>query len=245
MNIKLFAAAALVVGAMSAAPAFAADGYLDANYVNITSHGNSTSAYQLDGSYNTAPKVGEWGAEVDGSWLDANDTDGHYDSAQITFFKRGENHLLGFYANYTDDFKSTAWEGGGLGQLFGSKYTLSGLVGYGVVDGVPQPNYVILGANGTYYPADNLAIGLTAGYTDVTSNGSGNVTMVGAQAEWKPSSTPFSFVLADTYEHPNGSNGADGNLVSVGVRWNFGGAKTLKERDQGGVISAIAQRFRF
>jgi len=244
MKLKFLAAAAAVsVCAMAAAPAFAADGYLDANYVNVRSHGDSADAYQLDGSYNTTPTVGNWGAQVDGSYLDANDTEGHYASAQVSFFKRGANHLLGVYGNYTDDFKSTAWEGGGLGQLYGDKYTLSGLVGYGVIDGAPQPNYVILGANGVYYPADNLSLGLTVGYTDVTSNGSGNATVVGAQVEWKPSSKPFSFILADSYEHPD--NGSDGNLISVGARWNFGGAKTLKERDQGGVISAIAQRFRF
>jgi hypothetical protein len=237
MNVKLFAAAAAAVCTLSAASAaFAGDGYLDGSYMRLNG-GGGADAYSANFAYNTG-LTADWNGQLNLSYADANGAPSQYTAAQVTLFNRTKDHMYGVYGAYADSFGSKSGEGGLVGQLYGDKHTVSGLGGYG---GNGGNHYWVVGASGTYYVQPNIALSLTGGYNSF-NNGGGHIGVINVQAEWKPS-IPISFFTGYTKESFGGGGGA-ADVVSVGARWNFGN-KTLKDRDQSGVISPISQRLTF
>jgi hypothetical protein len=244
MNLKLLAAAAAVSVCAFAAPAFANDGYVDASYVNLNGLGSSQSAYTANLAYSANLNPTGWGVQGDVSYLDGDNIPSQYVSGQATVFKRDKTYLYGAYVNYADSFDIDTWEVGALGQAYGDKYTVSGSIGYGQTNTNPNIDHWDVGATGNYYITNNFSIGATASYERLTLAGANeDITVLGAQAEWKPEKLPVSFIASYLNENPDGL-GSFG-VTSVGVRWNFGGAKTLKDRDQNGVVRAVVQRLLF
>jgi hypothetical protein len=224
MKTKFFAAAAATVCALAAAPAAFAgdgDGYVDASYQRLTGGGG----------------VDAYGANLNLTYADANGAPSQYTAAQVTLYKRGKTGMVGAYGAYADSFGSNSGEGGLVGQMYGDKHTLSGVAGYG---GNAGDNYWVAGASLTYYVRPDIAFSVTGGYNSFNHN-IGHTSVVNVQAEWKPM-IPVSFFVG--YTNESFSAGGDADVVSVGARWNFGN-KTLKDRDQSGVITPISQRLSF
>lgn len=243
MQLKFFAAAAVAVGMLSAAPAFAGDGFVDGSYANLSVGGGSGSvnAWQANFNYNSTPMAGAWGWQADIAYTDAEHLPKQYVSGQLTGFKQLESSRYGLYGSIGDAFGDTVYEGGVAGQWFGDKYSLSALAGYGRDDNA-SVNYWLVGGNATYYATPNFGLIGTVGYTDTNGGGSG-VTVVAARAEWKPANSPVSFFGGYANESLPGSAPSI-NIWSIGARYNFGN-KTLKDRDQHGTIMDFSQRQHF
>lgn len=241
MKIKLFAAAAAVACAMSAAPAFAGDGFVDAAYlhVNVSGAAGSVSGYQADGAFSTEPAAGAIGFQGDVTFLDADGATGSYIAGTGTVYHQGDKSRLGAYVSYADVFGDSAWEAGVVGQLINENFTLSALLGYGDNDAPGSNSYWNMGAAASFYINKNVALTAFGGFSDPEFLG-GSANVVGVNLEVKPESLPVSLFAGYSRTNPGGAASTT-DLISVGARFNFGG-KTLKDRDQKALIKQIGLR---
>lgn len=242
MKIKLFAAAAAVVCTMSAAPAFAGDGFVDAAYLHLKpAGGTSVTGYQVNGTYSTEPATGAIGFQGDLTYIDGDGIPDQYIAGTATVYHQGETSRLGGYVTYADSFGVSAWEAGAVGQLIRENFTLSAMLGYGDSDAAGSNSYWVMGGAATFYLNQNVALTGFGGFADEDFFG-GSQHMIGVTLEVKPESLPISVFAG--YNRTDPGAGAAIDTLSVGARFNFGG-KTLKDRDQKALLKQVGLRQSF
>jgi hypothetical protein len=183
---------------------------------------------------------------------DANGATGH------VFYRTDQWLLGGFVGEATQSVNGGQLVGGGgEGQYYLGPWTLEAAVGVAKVNGSyygsQHPMFWAAHADARYLVTPDLEVGAHLGYLDGSVN-YGTVWQdkesgprqfgVGVSGEYRLHGTPFTFTAA--YDHANGKisytqaaidPGYDhyslaGDLVSVGVRWTFGGS--IADREQHG-----------
>jgi hypothetical protein len=243
MKLKFLAAAAAVsICAMAAAPAFAGDGFVEGDYVNVKPTGGAKAqdAWQALASYSTMPSAGSWGFQGDFTYADGDHVPSQFVGGQLTAYKQADNSRVGAYAAYDNQFGTDNWEGGATAQFFVKNWTFSGVAGGGRNTDT-DVGYWLASANAVYYVSPNFSLAGAAGRS-TSDHAVGTTAVLGAHAEWKPANMPVSFVLG--YENDNHAGpGGMVNFINVGVRFGFGGGnQTLKDRDQHGLINDFSLR---
>jgi hypothetical protein len=230
---KLILAAAAALAAVAApAVASAQTGYVGAVYNDIDSDLGDGEAYGLEGS--VFFPAGSLGVEVDASVLDSDDTDESYG---ITghLFTRSENYLFGGFVGFSDNDIDSTWSAGLEANKYYDRWTLNGAVGYAEGDDTDGEAYgVNVGAS--LFASDNLRFDGNVGWASVDSGaGDDDAMLFGVGAEYQFAAIPIS--LGATYAHVESDDtGAEGDIIGVAVRYNWGG--TLLDRDRNGASQA-------
>ncbi|CAN5256920.1 hypothetical protein BH11PSE2_BH11PSE2_18980 [soil metagenome] len=230
MNIHLYAAAAAaVLVACAAAPASAGTGHVDIAYLALEGD-QYVQGLQASGAY--AAPVGDWSFSIDGvvASLKDNPTNGDdFYSGTANIGRAGMTGYYGAYVSLGSTFDTDVQEAGVLLQGYYTKWTATARAGIGSID-LTNNDSTIGGAVGlTYYPTENVAVGVTASMLQISHRPDAYTTRL--DVEWQPKITPFSIFAGESW-HDN-DYGTSRRVMSVGVRYNFG-AMSLKARDQSG-----------
>lgn len=231
--MKKFLLGAVAALAMSApGVASAQSGYLDLGYSSTDTGTNEIDTWAVGGAYAWGGN-GSLGFQLDGAvgqheydvGLDANTY-----NLGAHLFTRNENHLLGGFVGIgnTDidgaleyDYYTFGLEG----AYYMSRTTLNGVLSYSNSDDL-NSDATMLDLGATHFVTDHFSINGGVGFGELSDN---DVTTFGVGAEYQFTSAPISL-----YAGYNNSDydGTDVDILSVGVRWNFGGS--LLDRDRSG-----------
>ncbi|MBC6981459.1 outer membrane beta-barrel protein [Caulobacter sp. 17J80-11] len=235
----------LVLAAAFAAPAMAADGYLDLNYGQVGGFGTDLDRIQLGGAVSTEVGASGWNVQADAQFsrLSEGGSSVSYSEGAVHAFYRDDRFAAGGYFN-VGDIETIAVYGLGIeGKAFFDRATISGSIGYESLEAGPSDADGWDGSLGAkVFITDNFTLGAGFDYADVNDS---SVTTWSVGGEFKPDSMPVSFYAgyanheADTF-FPIVGDEAD--MWKIGVRWNFGGG-TLKDRDRSGPTMRTGSSF--
>lgn len=235
MKKYLLGAAALLA---MAAPGMAhADpsGYVGATYNNVHVDGlGSDDAWGAEGAvaFQGSDTIG---FELDGAILDSDNSD---TSEGLTghVFTRNDNYLFGGFAGVAHSDDSTTWDTGLEANKFFQRWTLAGAVAYANNNDTDTEGYGV-NAQARFFPTDNLRLQAGVGWASVNApGGDGRAVSEGVGAEYQLSAVPISFGAG--YQHVAfDHSGPEGNVWTLGIRYNFG-AGTLRDRDRSGASQA-------
>lgn len=225
----LGAAAVLAISAPGAASA--QSGYVDLGYSTTEVGSTEIDTWAVGGAYAWGGN-GSLGFQIDGligsheydsgPEVDTYNLGGH-------LFTRNDNYLFGGFANIgnTDfglfdyDYYTVGLEG----AYYLSRTTLNGVLSYSDSDDL-NADATALDLGATYFVSDNFSFGGTVGFGEIDD---GDFSTFGIGAEYQLSAAPIS--LYGGYNTTD-FDGTDVDVLSLGVRWNFGGS--LLERDRSG-----------
>ncbi|MEZ5961221.1 MAG: hypothetical protein R3C30_12445 [Hyphomonadaceae bacterium] len=226
----LGAAAALAIAAPSVASA--ESGYLDLGYASTDAGATDVDTWALGGAFAWGGN-GSLGFQLDGvlgqhEYDSGTDVDTYNLGAHL--FARNENHLFGgflgigntdFGGGFDYDYYTVGLEG----SYYLSRTTLNGVLSYSDSDDL-NADATILDLGATHFVTDNFSINGGVGFGELADE---DVTTFGVGAEFQFTGAPISL-----YGGYNSSDydGSDVDVLSVGVRWNFGGS--LFDRDRSG-----------
>jgi len=237
MKLRHLACAAASVAALAvAAPAFAGTGYVDIAYSNT-----EYSSFESDAVTGTAA----WSATMFGNYtfqadiLKGAERDFPAGPANADYFVgnfhanyRSDRYLMGAYYSRGEVEDVQTWDLGLEAQAYFPNATLTGRVSTGqlVPPGPGKYKNDVIYGSAAFYIRENLAVSvsLERQKTEVFED----TTVVKFGGEWKPMPLPVS-LFAEYGSHDSDTWTAD-NTIAAGVRFTFGDAKTIKERDQKG-----------
>lgn len=245
---SLFLATA-AFAALSAAPALAQEpvGHVGVTYSNNeleigddSADGNSYAiegsvafgatnrlGVQLDAGYN---KV-----EIDGG----DDVDSFNGVAHL--FTRNASYGFGGFVGLVDYDGATFAAGGIEGVKYFDQVTLAGGAGYGQmdIDGFDEADVIGANAEARYFISDDFRLNGGLGFSQLELEDTDlDVFSASVGGEYQFASLPLSafakYEYNDLGEVENGAGGLDvsANVISVGLRFTFGGS--LRERDRSG-----------
>jgi hypothetical protein len=247
--------AAAAIAAM-AAPGVAAahSGYVDLGYAqsNLEQLGTDQDIDTIALGGSVAFDLNTLGVQIDGRIGNAEpDTGGDLDFWGIGghVYKRSNAWLLGGFAGF-GNLESAGtdideWTVGIEGQYYLERTTLDGALSYSEAeDANLEATGIDFGAR--HFVTDNFSIGGNVGFANIEGGGTDlDSTSLGVDAEWQMATFPLSIVGG--YQHNEVDDAdIDVDTLSIGVRYNFGGA-TLIDRDRsgaglrrrGGVLSRV------
>lgn len=221
MKKHLLVTAALALALAAPSMASAAEGFADLTYFDADDL--NVDALTLGGAWVT--EAGRMNVQLDGSVsrVSAADDVTTVDAAAHLFTRNDSWSLGGFVAagSVGDDVLSFGFEG----AKYWNRATLSARVSSVDANSSFFDNLTVLEAGLTFFPTDNLSLGLSVANLDTDAGFEDD--LLGAHVEWKTSG-PVSF-FAD-YESFNDANV---DTLNLGLRWHFG-AGSLKDRDRSG-----------
>jgi len=235
-KLLLGAAAALAMAAPGVASA--QSGFVDLGYATTDiSGGPEADTLALGGAYAWGGN-GSLGFQVDGVFGSHEfDGGGDVDTYNLGghLFHRNESHMFGGFVGFGNtDFGGGAeydyWTGGLEGAYYMSRTTLNGVLSYSDAEDL-NTNITALDLGATHFVTDNFSFGGNLGFGQI--DGGSDFTAFGVGAEYQFASFPIS--LYGGYNTTD-FDGTDVDVLSLGVRWNFGG--TLLERDRNGASLA-------
>jgi len=234
MKSVLFAAVA-TVATLAAAPAFAASGYAGAavNWGNVQVAGDDDwgVGYNVSGAV-SAPVSQAVSIQAEAAYADAEDADGVFSGALHLVGDLDGGMRVGAFVAAAEVADETAIGGGVEGQVQFERSSLSANAAYATVDDLDVDIWG-LGGDYRFFVNDNLRIDGGASWASIdTPIGSTEAWGVGAGAEFKPESTPFSVFGGWSYAEADEID-VSANTFSLGIRVSFGNA-TLKDRDREG-----------
>ena len=226
---KIFLGAAAAF-AMASPAAHAATGYVGVSYLNADNDAPpQVEAYGVDGSvaFDASESLG---VALDASWLTPKDSGDDSFSGTAHLFAKSDKRVFGGFVGASSGSDTTTWAAGGEAAFFLSDGTIGVAAGYANNDDVDVDAWAV-NASGKLFLTDNIAFGGNLGWLRLDDGVSENSGWVGGvSGEWQFSSLPISVKAG--YSHIDGDTVDATDVVSLGVRYNFGG--TLRERNHSG-----------
>jgi hypothetical protein len=245
MRILLLSAAAALLACAAPGVASAQSGYVGASYANsdIDVGGPSQDVDTIGAHGVVAFDAGALGVQLganygnldaDGADVDAYGVDGH-------LYSRGSQWQFGGGVAYEkldgDGAEIDEWTVAGEALYFMDRSTVGAALSYGESDaggGGGDLETIALDGEFRYFATDNLRLEVNAGFGNAEADVGGDTDFwaAGVGAEYQFASVPVS--IFGGYDHVNADDSDfEGDSISVGARWNFGGT-TLMERDRSG-----------
>lgn len=232
MREWIIGAAALLAVAVPSVAA-AQTGYVGAVYSEAESDFADAEAYGLEGAVAFAGS-GSIVFEVDAAILDSDDSD---TSSSLTghMYARNDSHLFGGFIGIADSDSSTTWTAGLEAAKYYDRWTLAGAVAYGNNDDANADGYGV-NVEARVFPTDNFRLQGNLGWANIDAGaGDDDAFTYGVGGEYQFASLPVSITAG--YNRVDFDSSADElDVVSVGVRYNWGG--TLFDRDRNGASQA-------
>jgi hypothetical protein len=230
-NWVIAAAALAAVVALPSVAAAQATGYVGLDYANAdTNVSDSTDGWGASGAVAFAGSS-SISFEVDAGIFDGSDTD-TTEAIAGHVFTRNDSYLFGGFDGYNHADSSDPWTAGLEANKYYDNWTLAGSVVYADNNDADVSAWGV-NAEGRYFINDNFRLDGDLGWASVDpgAGSNDNVWNAGVGAEYEFASVPVS--VGAHYDHFefNDAN-LDGNVVSVSLRYNFGGS--LKDRDRSG-----------
>lgn len=229
----LLIAAVGAVALLAGSPAFAATGYVGAQYTydkvdTARSKDNDANIFGVEGAV-AFDATQSLGVDLDAAYSDGDETERAISGA-AHIYARGADYKFGGFAS-VGDVDQTVWSVGVEGQKNWNKWTFAGAAGYANADDSDADIYG-LDVEARYFINDNIRLDGRAGYAnvDVKPNDT-DAWSVGVGGEYQFAVAPISVRVGYTHSELNDFD-LDNNAVTVGVRYNWGGS--LKERNDKG-----------
>jgi hypothetical protein len=236
MRKLLIAAAAAALMAIAAPGAASAQtGYVGLNYSNGSVDDSDFDGVGAEGV--VAFDAGALGVQLDAGYNNIDPDNG--DSADAWnvgahVYSRGQQWLVGGFASYADIDSDNGYTVGAEARRYFSRTTVGAALTYANSDDIDADGWIVDGDVKHFY-TDNWSVGAGLSFASYDV-GSENVDSWGANVgtEYQFASLPVS--LYAQYAHneynPDNFDDFDADVVTLGVRWNFGGS--LIERDRSG-----------
>lgn len=231
-NWIIGAAAALALAVPGVAAAQTGYAGVVYNSVDFDGASDEVDAYGVEGAV-AFQGSGSIVFEVDASLTDSDDTDTGYGLAGH-IYSRNDDHLFGGFVGISGSDDSETYTAGLEANKYFANWTLAGAIAYANNDDADVDGYGV-NVEARAFVHDNFRLNANIGWANV-DDGVGSdddATIYGVGGEYQFSAMPISIAAGwSTVD----ADGGDVDVISVGVRYNWGG--TLRDRDRSGASQA-------
>lgn len=237
-NWIIGAAALLAVAAPGVAAA--QTGYVGAVYSSTDFDGaaDEIDSYGVEGAVAFAGS-GSIVFELDAAVTDSDEADTGYGVVGHVY-GRNDDHLFGGFVGVAGSDDSEAYTAGLEAAKYFANWTLAGALAYVTDDDTDTDSYGV-NVEGRFFVNDNFRINGALGWANVDAGAAGDQDVVnyGLSGEYQFASFPIS--VGAGWQRADADAG-DLDVLSIGVRYNFGG-QTLRDRDRNGPSQATVAGF--
>jgi len=234
MRNWIIGAAAILALAVPGVASAQATGYVGAVYANSDSDGaDDSDAWGAEGAVAFSGS-GSIVFEVDASVIEPDEGD---TGTSLTghIYSRNDEYLFGGFVGIGHSDDSDTWFVGAEANKYFTNWTLAGTVAYANNDDAEADGW---GVNGEarVFLADNFRLNANVGWAsvDLGAGDDDDALVLGVGGEYQFDAVPVSIALG--YNHVDFDEAGEGDTVTVGVRYNWGG--TLRDRDRNGASQA-------